>query len=112
MYLLFYFILLLHPVSFTALMSGMHFSGESRPRIYAELRPPAGSEADAGDEGEEAERELVALAGARLIAGDIAALILRDGHRLVGRGVAHAVPAEADADVGNLSCEFHNVFVL
>lgn len=97
---------------FTAHRCGVDFRAENRVRIYAELRPPAGSEADAGDEGEEAERELVALAGARLIAGDIAALILRDGHRLVGRGVAHAVPAEADADVGNLSCEFHNVFVL
>ena len=93
-------------------MSGGHFLGENRPRIYAELRPPAGSEADAGDEGEEAERELVALGAALLVADRRAVVVPRDGHRLVGRGVAHAVPAEADGDVGNLCCEFHNVFVL
>ena len=59
---------------------------------------PADSEADAGDEGEEAERELVALGGALLVACDVAILVPRDGHRLVGRGVAHTVPAEAKAE--------------
>lgn len=67
----FLFNLFFRPVIFTAHRYGVDFRTEIRVRTYAELRPPAGSEADAGDEGEEAERELVAHGAALLVAGEI-----------------------------------------